>query len=105
MKHTGLGIDDIVTLPAARSSNTIGTTSACFLDAVPGWWKMIETVREKSTCRDCEAITQPPAPPFHAAPRGFIGPKLLAMMPFGKFDAGRRVPFCGFRGKSPAIPR
>lgn len=41
---------------------------------------MIETVREKFTCRDCEAISQPPAP-FHATPRGFIGPHLLATIP------------------------
>jgi transposase len=32
---------------------------------------VIQTVREKFTCRDCETITQPPAP-FHATPRGFI---------------------------------
>src|SRR6478736_3621479 len=45
---------------------------------------MIETVREKFTCRDCEAITQPPAP-FHATPRGYIGPQLLATVLFDKF--------------------
>jgi transposase len=52
-------------------------------------WKVIETVREKFTCRDCEAITQPPAP-FHATPRGFIGPKLLATILFDKF--GQHIP-------------
>jgi hypothetical protein len=45
---------------------------------------VIETVREKFTCRDCEAISQPPAP-FHATPRGFIGPHLLATILFDKF--------------------
>lgn len=44
----------------------------------------IETVREKFTCRDCEAISQPPAP-FHATPRGYIGPHLLATILFDKF--------------------
>ena len=37
---------------------------------------MIETVREKFTCRDCEKISQPPAP-FHAIPRAWAGPSLL----------------------------
>jgi len=54
------------------------------LEAIPRQWKVIETVREKFTCRDCETITQPPAP-FHATPRGFIGPKLLATILFDKF--------------------
>lgn len=54
------------------------------LEVIPGQWKVIETVREKFTCRDCEAITQPPAP-FHATPRGFIGPKLLATILVDKF--------------------
>jgi transposase len=54
------------------------------LEVIPRQWKVIETVREKFTCRDCEAITQPPAP-FHATPRGFIGPTLLATILFDKF--------------------
>ena len=37
------------------------------LEEIPRRFKVIETVREKFTCRDCEAITQPPAP-FHATP-------------------------------------
>ena len=41
-------------------------------------------VREKFACRDCERITQPPAP-FHATPRGWAGPSLLAMILFEKF--------------------
>ena len=54
------------------------------LELIPRQWKVIETVREKFSCRDCEAITQPPAP-FHATARGFIGPKLLATIVFDKF--------------------
>jgi transposase len=54
------------------------------LEEIPRSFKVIETVREKFTCRDCETITQPPAP-FHATPRGFIGPKLLATIVFDKF--------------------
>ena len=54
------------------------------LESQPRQWKVIETVREKFTCRDCEKITQPPAP-FHAIPRGWAGPSLLAMIVFEKF--------------------
>ncbi|MES0030806.1 IS66 family transposase [Mesorhizobium sp. M0040] len=54
------------------------------LEEIPRRFKVIETVREKFTCRDCEKISQPPAP-FHATPRGFIGPQLLATILFDKF--------------------
>ncbi|TIU54444.1 MAG: IS66 family transposase, partial [Mesorhizobium sp.] len=59
------------------------------LEEIPRRFKVIETVREKFTCRDCEAITQPPAP-FHVTPRGFIGPQLLATILFDKF--GMHIP-------------
>lgn len=59
------------------------------LEIVPRRWKLIETVREKFSCRACQTITQPPAP-FHATPRGFIGPRLLATILFDKF--GQHVP-------------
>ena len=54
------------------------------LEVIPRQWKVIETVREKFSCRECEKITQPPAP-FHVTPRGFAGPNLLAMILFEKF--------------------
>lgn len=54
------------------------------LEVVPRQWKVIQTVREKFSCRDCEKITQPPAP-FHAIPRGFAGPSLLALITHEKF--------------------
>jgi transposase len=54
------------------------------LEVIPRRWKVIQTVREKFSCRACEAITQPPAP-FHVTPRGFAGPNLLAMILFDKF--------------------
>jgi transposase len=47
-------------------------------------WKVIQTVREKFSCRDCEKITQPPAP-FHVVPRGWAGPSFLAMLLFEKY--------------------
>ena len=54
------------------------------LEVIPRQWKMIQTVREKFSCRDCETITQPPAP-FQVTPRGFAGRNLLAMVLFEKF--------------------
>jgi len=54
------------------------------LEAVPRRWKVIQTVREKFTCRRCEKISQPPAP-FHATPRGWAGVNLLAMILFEKY--------------------
>src|ERR1700690_1883995 len=54
------------------------------LEVIPRSWKVIQTVREKFSCRACETITQPPAP-FHVTPRGFAGPQLLAMILFEKF--------------------
>ncbi|MCA6105030.1 IS66 family transposase [Bradyrhizobium australafricanum] len=59
------------------------------LEEIPRRFKVIETVREKFTCRDCETISQAPAP-FHATPRGFIGPQLLATILFDKF--GMHIP-------------
>ena len=46
------------------------------LEVIPRRWKVIQTVRERFSCRQCEAVTQPPAP-FHVTPRGFAGPNLL----------------------------
>ena len=54
------------------------------LEVVPRTWKVIQHVREKFSCRDCETINQPPAP-FHVTPRGWGGPSLLAMILFEKF--------------------
>ncbi len=54
------------------------------LEVIPRQWKVIQTVREKLSCRDCEAIAQAPAP-FHVLPRGWAGPSLLAMIVFEKF--------------------
>jgi len=54
------------------------------LETTPRQWKVIETVREKFTCRDCEKISQAPAP-FHVIARGWAGASLLAMIMFEKF--------------------
>ena len=54
------------------------------LEVIPRRWKVIQTVREKFTCRHCEKIFQPPAP-FHPTPRGWAGPNFLAMIVFEKY--------------------
>ncbi|HXS29699.1 MAG TPA: IS66 family transposase, partial [Steroidobacteraceae bacterium] len=54
------------------------------LEVIPRRWKVIQHVREKFTCRDCEKISQAPAP-FHVIPRGWAGPSLLAMILFEKY--------------------
>jgi transposase len=54
------------------------------LEVVPRQWKVIQTVREKFTCRVCESIGQAPVP-FHVVARGWAGPDLLAMILFEKY--------------------
>ena len=54
------------------------------LEVIPRQWKVVQHVREKFTCRACEAISQPPAP-FHVVARGWAGPSLLAMILFEKY--------------------
>jgi len=62
----------------------LGETVTETLEVIPRQWKVIQHVREKMTCRDCEKISEPPAP-FHVTPRGWAGPNLLAMLLFEKF--------------------
>jgi transposase len=81
-----------VVIPAPESCPCCGSTKLSklgediteTLEVIPRQWKVIQTVREKFSCRECERITQPPAP-FHVTPRGFAGPNLLAMILFEKF--------------------
>src|ERR1700721_1081300 len=54
------------------------------LEVIPRQWKVLQHVREKFTCRDCEKISQAPAP-FHVTARGWAGPSLLAMILFEKY--------------------
>jgi transposase len=62
----------------------LGETITETLESVPRTYKVIQTVREKFSCRSCETITQPPAP-FHPIARGRAGPDLLATIMHGKF--------------------
>ncbi|WP_119681371.1 IS66 family transposase [Indioceanicola profundi] len=74
-----------VVIPAPTSCPCCGSTRLSKLgetvtesaERIPASYKIIQTVREKVSCRDCERISQAPAP-FHATPRGWAGPNLLA---------------------------
>jgi transposase len=54
------------------------------LELIPRQWKVVQHVREKFSCRSCEAISQPPAP-SHPIARGRAGPTLLAHVLFSKY--------------------
>ena len=54
------------------------------LEVIPRRYKVIQTVREKFSCRTCEKISQEPAP-FHPIMRGRAGPSLLAMVLYAKY--------------------
>lgn len=54
------------------------------LEAEPRRYKVVQTVREKFSCRACETITQPPAPNYPIN-RGRAGPLLLTTILYGKF--------------------
>ena len=59
------------------------------LECEPRRWKVVEHVREKVSCRCCEAISQPPAP-SHPIVRGRAGPNLLALVLAAKY--GQHLP-------------
>jgi transposase len=81
-----------VVVPAPAVCGCCGSDRLCklgedvteTLEVIPRRWKVIQTVREKFSCRDCEKISQPPAP-FHVTPRGWAGSSLLAMILFEKY--------------------
>ena len=58
------------------------------LELVPASWKVIQHVREKFSCRQCETITQAPAP-NHPIARGRAGPQLL--VPIQRFIFAQSV--------------
>ena len=61
----------------------LGETVTETLEVIPRQWKVIQHIREKMTCRDCEKLSEPPAP-FHVTPRGWAGPSFHAMLLFEK---------------------
>lgn len=56
------------------------------LEHVPATWKVIQHVREVFTCRECDKITETPAP-SHPIARGRAGPQLLAEVLHNKYRA------------------
>ena len=68
----------------STSLRKIGEDVTETLELIPRQWKVIQHVREKLSCRTCEAITQPPAPSYPIA-RGRAGSKLLAHVLFSKY--------------------
>jgi transposase len=58
-----------------RTLRKIGKDVTETLELIPRQWKVIQHVREKFSCRACEAISQPPAP-SHPIVRGRAGPNL-----------------------------
>ena len=69
---------------AGTRLSKVGEAVTETLEVIPRQWKVIQHVREKMACRDCEKISEPPAP-FHVAPRGWAGPSFIAMLLFEKF--------------------
>ena len=66
------------------SMRKLGEVVTESLERVPARWVVIQHVREKVSCRWCEAITEAPAP-FHPIARGRAGPNLLAEVVFSKY--------------------
>ena len=79
-----VAITDRTARAVAASSSKLGETITETLESIPRSYKVIQTVREKFSCRSCETITQPPAP-FHPIARGRAGPDLLATIMHAKF--------------------
>ena len=75
---------ELCTCCGSHRLSKVGEDVTETLEVIPRQWKVIQTVREKFTCRNCEKLSQPPAP-FHAVPRGWAGPNLLATIVFEKY--------------------
>lgn len=75
---------DACTCCGGKRLAKLGETVTETLESTPRQYKVLQYVREKFTCRDCEMISQNPAP-FHVIPRAFAGPSLLAMIVHEKF--------------------
>jgi transposase len=67
----------------------LGEDVTATLECLPRRWKVVEHVREKVSCRRCEAVSQPPAP-SHPIARGRAGPHLLALVLAAKY--GQHLP-------------
>lgn len=88
------GSDDLSHLPPSITET---------LERIPARHKVIETVREKVSCRACEKISQPPAP-FHVTPRGMFGASFLAGLVFQKYGLHQPLNSQRDRLESEGIP-
>src|ERR671929_130365 len=75
---------DVIPFCGSAKLSKLGEDITETLEVIPRQWKVVQTVRERFSCRACETITQPPAP-FHPIARGRAGPNLLAMILDAKF--------------------
>ena len=57
---------------------------------IPRQWKVIQHMRERFSCRSCDAISQPPAPP-HPIARRRAGVGLLAQILFSRYGFHLRL--------------
>ena len=62
----------------------LGEDTSSSLVWVPGYFKVVETVRPKFACRCCESIKQEPAP-NRPIQRSYASPELLAHITVGKY--------------------
>ena len=69
----------------------IGEDVSETLDYVPGRFKVVRHLREKLSCRACDAVVAAPAPD-HAIARGRAGAGLLAHIVVSKYDD--HLPLC-----------
>ena len=78
--------DPACACPSCGGTNltVIGTDTREVLEYVPSQFKVIVHERPKVSCRDCEAITQPPMPSLPIE-RGVPGPGLLAHVLVSKY--------------------
>ena len=72
------------TCSGSQRLSKVGEDVTETLEVIPRQWKVIQTVREKFTCRDCEKLSQPPVP-YHAVARGWAGANLLATIVYEKY--------------------
>jgi transposase len=106
----GLPVERVV-IPSAQACpccgsdklSKLGESVIRALETVPAQHKIIETVRERFSCRACQTITQPPAP-FHVTPRAMFGPHFLACLAFNKFGLHQPLNSQRDRLESQGIP-
>lgn len=63
----------------------VGEDVSQILEFIAAKLKVVETARQKKSCRACETMAQPPAP-TRPIPRGLAGPGLLAHILVAKYD-------------------